>query len=74
MHNLYRRRIFKHLDINDDGQVAPDDLKDIKGRLYEVHAKSNDSLQKLSSAFLPNEDAIDALRQRAQMYLTHREG
>jgi hypothetical protein len=30
------RKIFHYLDINKDGVVGPDDLDEIKGRLYQV--------------------------------------
>ena len=68
------RKIFRYLDINNDGVVAPDDLQEIKGRLYPITDPQEDSLQRLRTEFLKNEAAVATLKNKAEVYLEHRQG
>ena len=68
------RKIFRYLDINNDGVVAPDDLQEVKGRLYQATDPQTDTLQKLRTEFMRNGEAVDAMRSKAKEYLVHREG
>ena len=62
------RRIVQHLGLNTVGdEVAPEDVAELKGRLYRQVAKDEKhagSLAKLRRGFMPNEDVVGALRDR----------
>lgn len=68
------RKIFRYLDINNDGVVGPDDLQEVKGRLYQAADPQTDTLQKLRTEFMRNGEAVAAMRDKAKEYLVHREG
>ena len=73
------RKIFKYLDLNNDGVVGADDLHEIKGRLYrsaEDFAQGDDEGQAeaLRTEFMHNEEAVRAFAKTTASYLEHREG
>lgn len=71
------KRIVQHLGLNTVGdEVAPEDIADLKGRLYRHVADDDEkhagSLAKLRGGFMPNEDVVGALRDRVGRFVSKR--
>ena len=50
------KKIFKQLSVGEvEGVVAPEDLHEVKGRLYQQMDRNGDSLKKLRGGYLANE-------------------
>jgi hypothetical protein len=69
------RRIFKHLDVNQDGKLGLGDLEEVKGRLYTTSNKDDqDSIDNLKQNYLTNEKAVHLFKSRAEAFVRHRAG